>query len=127
MLTQGFTYPIAQPQIIRLEPDVEGEKSFYTSGQDYKETDSTSVMAVADFKMSVLSTGPDEAQVRIQYGTNGRPDLYIRPVARRRQLAEPRHRSAQRAIGHGSGALVQHSVDRACEHGRRSVSATADR
>ncbi|HEX2384427.1 MAG TPA: hypothetical protein VHI95_17405, partial [Acidimicrobiales bacterium] len=79
MVTQGFTYPIEQPQIIRLEPDVEGEKSFYASGQDYKETDSTSVMAVADFKMSVLSTGPDEAQVRIQYGTNGRPDLYILP------------------------------------------------
>ena len=42
-------------------------------------------------------------------------------LARRRQLAEPRHRSAQRALGHGSGALVQHSVDRACEHGCRSL------
>ncbi|MEU1972080.1 hypothetical protein ABZ477_10515 [Microbacterium sp. NPDC019599] len=76
--SQNFTFPINRPQIIRLRPDVEGEASFFATGDDYKETD-TSSMAVADFKMTVLSASGNTAQVRIEYGTNGRPDLVIRP------------------------------------------------
>lgn len=76
--SQSFTFPINRPQIIRLRPDVEGEASFFAAGDDYKETD-TSSMAVADFKMTVLSATGNTAQVRIEYGTNGRPDLSIRP------------------------------------------------
>ncbi len=73
-----FSFPIKRPQIIRLRPDADGEKSFFDAGEDYTETD-TSSMAVADFAMTVLSTSGDTAQVRIEYGTNGRPDLVIRP------------------------------------------------
>ena len=78
VISQNFSFPINRPQIIRLRPDAEGEKSFFLPGQDYKEKD-TSSMAVADFRMSVVSATGNEAVVQIEYGTNGRPDLYIRP------------------------------------------------
>jgi hypothetical protein len=78
VISQNFSFPINRPQIIRLRPDVEGEKSFFLAGQDYKEKD-TSSMAVADFKMTVVSISGNDAVVKIEYGTNGRPDLYIRP------------------------------------------------
>jgi M6 family metalloprotease-like protein len=78
VISQNFTFPIVRPQVMRLQRDAENENSFFTAGQDYKETD-TSSMAIADFKMTVLSTNSTSAQIRIQYGTNGRPDLYIRP------------------------------------------------
>ena len=73
-----FSFPINRPQIIRLRPDAEGELSFFGPGEDYKESDASS-MAVADFRLTVLSTSGDTAQVRVEYGTNGRPDLVIRP------------------------------------------------
>ncbi|WP_243075706.1 hypothetical protein [Microbacterium sp. SS28] len=76
--SQSFTFPINRPQIIRLRPDVDGENSFFFPGNDYEETD-TSSMAVADFRMTVVSAAGNTAQVRIEYGTNGRPDLVIRP------------------------------------------------
>ncbi len=79
VLSQSFSFPIAQPHVVRLSRDPENENGFYVSGQNYRETDSTSPMAIADFVMDVLSTGDDSAQVRIRYGTNGRPDLSIRP------------------------------------------------
>ena len=78
VISQNFSFPINRPQVIRLRPDVEGEQSFFLPGQDYKEKD-TSSMAVADFKMSVISATGTSAVVKIEYGTNGRPDLYIRP------------------------------------------------
>lgn len=79
VISQSFTFPIARPQVMRLVRDAENENGFYTSGQDYKETDTSSAMAVADFVMNVVTTSDDSAQVRIRYGTNGRPDLSIRP------------------------------------------------
>lgn len=78
MISSTFTFPIARPQIMRLPRDAENENSFFDAGEDYKETD-TSSMAISDFNMTVLSTASDFATVRIRYGTNGRPDLYIRP------------------------------------------------
>lgn len=74
----NFTGPIARPQIIRLRPDSDGEHSFFGAGQDYDERDHSS-MAIADFRLTVLSTNGNTAQVKVEYGTNGRPDLYIRP------------------------------------------------
>lgn len=78
MTSEAFTFPIARPQIMRLQRDAENENSFFDAGEDYKETD-TSSMAISDFIMSVTSTAVDFARVRIRYGTNGRPDLSIRP------------------------------------------------
>ena len=78
VISQNFSFPINRPQVIRLRPDAEGEQSFFLPGQDYKEKD-TSSMAVADFRMSVISANGNEAVIQIEYGTNGRPDLYIRP------------------------------------------------
>jgi M6 family metalloprotease-like protein len=78
MISQNFNFPIARPQIMRLRKDAEGENSFFTEGENYTELDSSS-SALSDFKMSVLSISGNTAQIRIQYGTNGRPDLYIRP------------------------------------------------
>lgn len=101
VLSQNFSFPINRPQIIRLRPDIEGERSFFAAGQNYKERD-TSSMAVADFTMTVLSTNGNTASVKIEYGTNGRPDLSIRPwpggnnwqspditVSNARSLADP--------------------------------------
>ncbi|KAK0119968.1 hypothetical protein ONS95_011392 [Cadophora gregata] len=78
MISHNFSYPIARPQIMRLRRDAELENSFFTTGEDYKETD-TSSGAISDFKMTVISISGNKSQIRIQYGTNGRPDLYIRP------------------------------------------------
>ncbi|MFB6454733.1 hypothetical protein ACE38W_05620 [Chitinophaga sp. Hz27] len=112
MISQSFTYPIARPQIMRLSKDAEGENSFFTVGQDYKETD-TSSMAIADFRMSVVSMSGNTATIRIQYGTNGRPDLYIRPwpggdnwqspdieVRNVRSMTDPAHWTNVPWVGH---------------------------
>jgi hypothetical protein len=120
VISQSFTFPIARPQVMRLRPDAEGEDSFFAAGQDYKETD-TSSMAVADFKMSVLSTSSSNAQVRIQYGTNGRPDLYIRPwpggdnwqspdieVRNARTLADPSNWANTPWVGHANTVIARY-------------------
>jgi M6 family metalloprotease-like protein len=119
VLSQSFTFPIARPQIMRLRRDAEGENSFFMAGEDYKETD-TSSMAIADFRMSVVSTAADSAQVRIQYGTNGRPDLYIRPwpggdnwqspdieVRNARSLADPANWGNVPWIGHANDVIAR--------------------
>lgn len=120
VISQDFTFPIARPQVMRLHPDAEGENSFFTTGQDYKETDFSS-MAIADFRMSVLSTGNDNARIRIQYGTNGRPDLYIRPwpggdnwhspdieVRNARSLADPANWANVPWIGHPNDVIARY-------------------
>ncbi|MEZ5319082.1 MAG: hypothetical protein R2752_16900 [Vicinamibacterales bacterium] len=120
VISQSFTFPIARPQVIRLRPDDEGEASFFTTGQDYKETD-TSSMAIADFRMSVVSTAADNAQIRIQYGTNGRPDLYIRPwpggdnwqspdieVRNARSMADPAQWTNVPWVGHANTVIARY-------------------
>ena len=120
VISQSFTFPIARPQVMRLRPDAEAENSFFTTGQDYKETD-TSSMAVADFRMSVVSTAADNAQIRIQYGTNGRPDLYIRPwpggddwqspdieVRNARSIAEPATWANVPWVGHANDVIARY-------------------
>jgi hypothetical protein len=82
----------ARPQIMRLERDAEGENSFFTTGQDYKETD-TSGMAIPDFRMSVVSMG---ATPRM-YAYNMAPMAAltcISPMARRRPGSTCRQRYA---------------------------------
>ena len=118
---QSFTFPIARPQIIRLRPDAEGENSFFMAGQDYKETD-TIVMAVADFKMSVLS---DRCRQRADHDRStaptAAPTSYIRPwpggdnwqspdieVRNARSIADPAN-------------WFNVPWDRPREHGRREV------
>lgn len=120
MISQSFTYPIARPQIMRLDKDAEGENSFFTTGQDYKETD-TSSMAISDFKMSVVSMSGNTATIRIQYGTNGRPDLYIRPwpggdnwqspdieVRNARSMADPAHWTNVPWVGHSNTVIARY-------------------
>ena len=120
VISQNFTFPIARPQVMRLRRDAENENSFFTAGQDYKETD-TSSMAIADFRMSVVSTAADNAQIRVQYGTNGRPDLYIRPwpggdnwqspdieVQNARSLADPANWANVPWVGHANTVIARY-------------------
>jgi M6 family metalloprotease-like protein len=119
-ISQSFTFPIARPQVMRLRRDAENENSFFTTGQDYKETDASS-MAIADFRMSVVSTGSDNAQIRIQYGTNGRPDIYIRPwpggdnwqspdieVRNARSMADPANWFNVPWVGHANEVIARY-------------------
>ena len=68
-----------------------------------------------------MSTGPDDAQVRIQYGTNGRPDLYIRPwpggdnwqspdieVRNARSAMDPAHWFNTPWIGHANTVVARY-------------------
>jgi len=119
MISASFTFPIARPQIMRLQRDAENENSFFDAGEDYKETDASS-MAVSDFNMTVISTSVDFARVRIRYGTNGRPDLYIRPwpggdnwqspdieVQNTKSLSDPAFRN-QPWIGHPNTLVARY-------------------
>ncbi|PVH87593.1 hypothetical protein DL98DRAFT_566682 [Cadophora sp. DSE1049] len=114
MISHNFSYPIARPQVMRLRKDAEMENSFFTIGEDYKETD-TSSMAISDFKMTVTSISGNTSQFRIQYGINGRPDLYIRPwpagntyqspdilITNDKSLSDPAQWSNQPWIGHAN-------------------------
>lgn len=120
VITSNFTFPIARPQVMRLRKDSDGENSFFTSGQDFTETD-TSSMAVADFQMDVLSTAADSAQIRIRYGTNGRPDLSIRPwpggenwqspdieVRNARSMADPAQWTNVPWVGHANTVIARY-------------------
>lgn len=119
MKSDAFTFPIARPQIYRLQRDAENENSLFDAGEDYKETD-TSSMAVSDFIMSVTSTAADFARVRIRYGTNGRPDLFIRPwpggdiwqspdieVQNTKSLADPALKN-QPWVGHPNNVIARY-------------------
>ena len=72
--------PTDRRNILRIKNDSDNDNGEFQSGDDYREQDSSDPGYPNDFRMSVVSTSADSAQVRIQYG-DSKPDPQIRPWA----------------------------------------------
>jgi hypothetical protein len=69
--------PFARPTILLLPADGDDDGSVLGNGQFYKEVDASPFPV--EFRADVSGISGDKADVRIRYGTNGRPDPSIRP------------------------------------------------
>ena len=72
-----FIPPFSRPTILLLPSDGDDDGAVLGSGQFYKEIDSSPFPV--EFRADVTAISGDRADVRIRYGTNGRPDPSIRP------------------------------------------------
>lgn len=71
--------PISRPAILLVYNDVDGDGPVLLSGSDYKETDTTDPTFPTDFRLSVTAINASQADVKIEYGINSKPDPAIRP------------------------------------------------
>lgn len=71
--------PISRPLIILVPNDVDGDGSVLTNNTDYEETDTTDPTFPTDFKLSVSGITATNADVKVEYGVNSKPDPAIRP------------------------------------------------
>ena len=76
VVSPTFTVPQSRRGIILLPTDPDGDGPVLGAGSDYEETDPS---GPAQFSFDVVSTAADSAQVRVRYGSGGRPDPSIRP------------------------------------------------
>jgi M6 family metalloprotease-like protein len=76
VVSPTFTVPQNRRLIILLPNDPDGDGPVLNTGADYEETDTS---GPANFQLDVVSTAADSAQIRVRYGTGGRPDPSIRP------------------------------------------------
>lgn len=74
--SDDFRAPTTRPPIIFVRADAGGDGPILPSGSDFQETDPGTQMVLV---VRVLATTADTATVRIEYGSNGRPDPGIRP------------------------------------------------
>ncbi len=74
--SRTFTAPQNRPYIVLLPNDPDGDGPVLGPSNDYEEFDFS---GPANFQFDVVSVAADSAQVRVRYGSNGRPDPSIRP------------------------------------------------
>ena len=91
--SDAFVAPVARPNIVFVRKDIDGDGPLLNVSADLEEKDPGTQM---DLIVDVVSTAADNAVVRVRYGANGKPEPGIRPVGRRADVAEPRHRDPQR-------------------------------
>ena len=75
--SSSFVPPFARPTILLLPTDGDDDGPVLGNGQFYKEIDASPFPV--EFRADVSGIAGDKADVRIRYGTNGRPDPSIRP------------------------------------------------
>lgn len=83
--------PISRPIILRVNDDSDGDGSVLVNGLDYRETDITDPTYPTDFKLSVTNVTSSNADVKVEYGVNSKPDPAIRkwPAGPDRQWQSP--------------------------------------
>lgn len=74
--SENFTPPILRPRIMFVPNDADGDGRILDIGKDFTATDPGTGF---ELEVSVVSTDEDFAVVRVRYGSNGRPELGIRP------------------------------------------------
>jgi M6 family metalloprotease-like protein len=80
VVSAPYTPPISRPGILLLNNDVDGDGPVLGNGQDYRETDFSDPTYPTDFEVDVSGiNGGAQADVRIRYGVNSKPDPSIRP------------------------------------------------
>ena len=72
-----FVAPFARPGILLLPSDGDDAGAVLGNGDFYRELDSTPTPV--EFRVDVSGINGTKADLRIRYGTNGRPDPSIRP------------------------------------------------
>ena len=72
-----FVAPFSRPAILTLPSDGDDNGAVLGNGQFYREIDSSPFPV--EFRADVSAIDGSKADVRIRYGTNGRPDPSIRP------------------------------------------------
>jgi M6 family metalloprotease-like protein len=72
-----FVPPFARPTLLLLPSDGDDTGSVLGNGEFYREIDSSPFPV--EFRADVSAITTDTADLRIRYGTNGRPDPSIRP------------------------------------------------
>jgi CARDB len=72
-----FSPPFARPNILLLPQDGDDNGTVLGNGQFYREIDASPFPV--EFRAEVSGINGNQANVRVKYGTNGRPDPSIRP------------------------------------------------
>jgi hypothetical protein len=72
-----FVPPFARPTVLLLPSDGDDSGAVLGNGDFYRELDSTP--APVEFRADVSGLNGTKADLRVRYGTNGRPDPSIRP------------------------------------------------
>jgi M6 family metalloprotease-like protein len=72
-----FVPPFARPGVLLLPSDGDDSGAVLGNGDFYRELDSTP--STVEFRTDVSGLNGNKADLRIRYGTNGRPDPSIRP------------------------------------------------
>ncbi len=79
VVSAPWTPPMARPGLLRISNDSDSDGSVLQTGGNYKETDTTDPTYPTDFRVDVTSVNTDNADIRIRYGVNSKPDPSIRP------------------------------------------------
>ena len=72
-----FVPPFSRPGVLLLPADGDDNGAVLGNGEFYREIDSSP--SPVEFRADVSGITADKAEIRIRYGTNGRPDPSIRP------------------------------------------------
>ena len=72
-----FVPPFSRPAVLLLPSDGDDDGAVLGNGQFYREIDASPFPV--EFRADVSAISGDRADIRIRYGTNGRPDPSIRP------------------------------------------------
>ena len=74
--SDSFAPPVSRPPIVFVRNDIDGDGPLLGTGSDMEEKDPGTQM---DLVIEVISTAADNAEVRVKYGSNGKPEPGIRP------------------------------------------------
>lgn len=72
-----FVAPFSRPGVLLLPSDADDNGAVLGNGEFYREIDASPFPV--EFRADVSGLSADKADLRIRYGTNGRPDPSIRP------------------------------------------------
>jgi M6 family metalloprotease-like protein len=79
VLTDTSTAPSSRPQFLLLADHRNDDGAVLGDGQVYREIDNTTPGFPNELRVDVSGVNGSKADVRVRYGTNGRPDPSIRP------------------------------------------------
>jgi len=73
------TAPISRPQVLLLADHANDDGAVLGNGGSYRDTDYTTPGFPQELRVDVSGVDGSKADLRLRYGTNGRPDPSIRP------------------------------------------------